>query len=364
MAANLRSLSSLAFSLFPERPSTPPTSTMSSRSSSRRGSRGDSTGVTPTFADLRLGTSFKPIPSRVGSFRATEETVYYRPRVRRSLWDLFRETHTAEKALPDVLEPARSGTHGVKREKIRDHHLYDLARRNDLLITETDAPLSMVSLPALMAFLKVHGNSILKFNMQNAACLTSECFSSVFNKMPNLQELCLQYQHQICDENILSLLDSCPRLSSLKLIANNYMTTYLFHRLLSEDRTFDRLSLNIHWDKGDSFHGEVKLAAKELLLSGDVFKDADFDLIKRVKQLAELTLIMTNVTDEGVVSFLNEVQERHVFNTLKVVFNPSDPIGHRRLSRAIKANHVLRDIFKCTYSDSDKTVVISRKVSP
>lgn len=326
-----------------------------------------------TFQDLRLSGSGsgwkKENDLRPRQFRPIKKKKFTKSQrqidiVRGSLFNIFQGARFLRPKTPKTLgrDMDCPWTYEVKRGALRDQDLKELSIRRDVLITGSEAPLSMVSLDALSAFLSTHGKSMTHFNLQNAICLTEESFDYVMKLMPNLRKLTLHHQHQIKEKNIMDLLKICPRLSSLKLMTNNYLTKSLWFTLLSQTHNFSDLLLDFTYEKpSQEFSGIVTLSVRNLTLIGHLIKDSDLDLILGIKNLSRLTLNMTKTTDAGVINFLKNVGIRPEFKECTVLFQPDEVIGHRRLAKLIKQETELKEEFKISYDEAKKSVLIRRK---
>lgn len=198
-----------------------------------------------------------------------------------------------------------SGDWVVKNAKVTDDELETLAGRSDLIIRAVDAPLSNISATVLQLFLRTHGSNLERFNLQNNKNIDSETFANLAQMMPQLKTLSFQYLHQVTDEDLLRVVESCKELEVLRISGNNQISKKAFHEILGLDRHFLELSLDLAGRSKslqDVGHLEVKAQVEKLRLSGLSFVSSDMPHIPKIKELKNMELVLTSVDADAVAS--------------------------------------------------------------
>jgi hypothetical protein len=204
---------------------------------------------------------------------------------------------------PACLTRLDSDTWVVENTKVSDSELLSLAHRPDLHIREVRAPLSSVSTETLTLFLQTHGSNLEKLNLQNNK-IGGEAFANLAKMMPRLKTLSFQYLHEVKNEDILSIIQTCKELGSLRMSQNRGISKRVFYQILELDRDFSELSLDIFGlSKKDDHDGDMKMIkaqVKTLRLSGLSFGNNDVTNVAAIKGLRTVGFVLTSAKPEDV----------------------------------------------------------------
>ena len=205
-----------------------------------------------------------------------------------------------------ALSPLGSEAWAIKDTVVTDDELKTLAGRSDLVIREVDAPLSKVSTEVLQLFLRTHGLNLERFKIQNNT-IDGAALAGLAVMMPHLKTLSFQYLHNVKDEDLLRVVETCEELETLRICQNRRITKAALYQILGFDRRFLELSIDIagRSNKASGVGGddlEIKAQVEVLRLSGPVFESCDLGIIDKIKGLRDVELILTHATPESIAS--------------------------------------------------------------
>lgn len=257
----------------------------------------------------------------------------------------------------DVLKQLDDGvSYAIKNVRVSNEDLDALISRKDIRITEVAAPLSSVDVMKLLKFLEVHGQNIVKFNLQNAVNVDNASFINMMSYMPQLEVLSLQYQHQLTNDVILQVLEDHPLIDTISLSLNRGLSKNLFFEILKKNRIFKKVSLDLSPTSKKTPLTTVAARINHLALIGRTFQNNDVPIFEKISTLQNLKLVLTSIDAAHVVHLMNSLNKSS--DVRVVVSNFSDVESSKFLSDLDLRNNVSTGGFKIKRSDA-KSVELS-----